>query len=110
MTVGDALKKLSALDPRYRWIESDGVIVVRPIAAWSDPKNVLNYQTESFVLKDATLGDALNASSRRSPALAVNIRFQRVLSRAPPIQRVDPRDRRARRLTRLCARTAPPIG
>ena len=61
MTVGDALKKLTALDPRYRWIQSDGVIVVRPLAAWSDPKNVLNYQTESFVLKDATLGDALNA-------------------------------------------------
>jgi hypothetical protein len=61
VTVGDALKRLSALDPRYRWIESDGVIVVRPIAAWSDPKNVLNYQADSFVLKDATLGDALNA-------------------------------------------------
>ena len=61
MTVGDALNKLSALDPRYRWIESDGVVIVRPVAAWSDPKNVLNYQTESFVLKDATLGDALNA-------------------------------------------------
>ncbi|MGH9218687.1 MAG: hypothetical protein ACRD1W_05270 [Vicinamibacterales bacterium] len=61
MTVGDALKKLTALDPRYRWIESDGVIIVRPLAAWSNPKNVLNYQTESFVLKDATLGNALNA-------------------------------------------------
>jgi hypothetical protein len=61
MTVGDALKKLSALDPRYRWIESDGVIIVRPLAAWSNPKNVLNYETESFVLKDARLGNALNA-------------------------------------------------
>ena len=61
MTVGDALKKLSALDRRYRWIESDGVIVVRPLAAWSNPKNVLNYETESFVLNDATLGNALNA-------------------------------------------------
>jgi hypothetical protein len=61
MTVGDALKKLSALDPRYRWIESDGVVIVRPVEAWSDPKNMLNYETGSFVLKDATLADALNA-------------------------------------------------
>jgi hypothetical protein len=61
MTVGDALKKLSALDPRYRWLESDGVVIVRPVEAWSDPKNMLNYETKSFVLKDATLADALNA-------------------------------------------------
>jgi hypothetical protein len=61
LTVGDALKKLTTLDPRYRWMESDGVIIVRPVEAWSDPRNMLNYQTESFVLKDATLGEALNA-------------------------------------------------
>src|SRR5688572_21169638 len=61
MTVGDALKKLSALDPRYRWMESDGVVIVRPVEAWSDAKNMLNYETKSFVLKDATLADALNA-------------------------------------------------
>src|SRR5687768_275057 len=36
LTIGDALRKLSALDPRYRWVEMDGVIVMRPLEAWSD--------------------------------------------------------------------------
>ena len=56
-----ALKKLVALDPRYRWLDSDGVIVMRPVEAWADPDNVLNFKTSSFILEDATLGSALHA-------------------------------------------------
>ena len=59
MTVGGALTKLVEMDPRYRWVDSDGVIVLRPLAAWSDPTNTLNFETDRFVLEDATIGTAL---------------------------------------------------
>ncbi len=61
MTVEEALASLASMDPRYRIIERDGVVVVRPVTAWSDPKNVLNFGSPSFVLEDATLGIALDA-------------------------------------------------
>ena len=61
LSIGEALKKLTEIDPRYRWIELDGVVVVRPVAAWSDPKNLLNFTTRSFVLEDVNVGSALAA-------------------------------------------------
>jgi hypothetical protein len=61
LTIGAALQKLSALDPRYRWVETDGVIVMRPVEAWADPKNLLNYTAGSFELKDVNFGGALDA-------------------------------------------------
>lgn len=60
MTIRVALEKLSALEPRYRWIESDGVIVIRPVDAWADRTNMLNYTTASFVLDEVNLGGALD--------------------------------------------------
>jgi hypothetical protein len=61
LSVGEALKKLTAIDPRYRWVERHGLIVVRPLEAWADPKNMLNFTTESFVLDDVNVGGALDA-------------------------------------------------
>ncbi len=61
LTIGEALRKLSALDPRYRWVETNGLIVMRPLEAWSDPKNILNYMSGSFSLEDVTLRGALDA-------------------------------------------------
>jgi hypothetical protein len=61
LSLADALEKLVALDPRYRWRDSDGVIVMRPAEAWADPANLLNFKTSSFTLEDATLGSALHA-------------------------------------------------
>lgn len=60
MTIRTALEKLSAIDPRYRWIESDGVLVMRPVDAWADRTNMLNYTTASFVLDEVNLGGALD--------------------------------------------------
>lgn len=60
-SVGDALKRLTAIDPRYRWVERDGLVVIRPLEAWADPKNMLNFTTESFVLADVNVGSALDA-------------------------------------------------
>ena len=61
LTIRAALEKLSALDPRYRWVETDGLIVMRPLEAWADPKNMLNYTTGSFELEEVNFGGALDA-------------------------------------------------
>jgi hypothetical protein len=60
LTVEAALNKLVELDPRYRWVESEGVIVVRPLAAWGDPKNWLNQSIGPFVVDDQDLVGALS--------------------------------------------------
>ena len=61
LSVAEALEKLSAMDRRYRWIEHDGLIVMRPVSAWGDPNNILNFTTTSFTLEDVNLGGALDA-------------------------------------------------
>jgi hypothetical protein len=61
LTIRDALRKLSALDSRYRWVDTDGLIVMRPLEAWADPKNMLNYTTGSFELDEVNFGGALDA-------------------------------------------------
>jgi hypothetical protein len=61
LSVGEALKKLTEIDPRYRLIERDGVVVMRPLDAWADPGNLLNFTTASFVLDDVNVGSALAA-------------------------------------------------
>lgn len=61
LTIGEALEKLVTMDPRYRAVQRDGVVVIRPVAAWADATNVLNFTTSSFALEDTTLGGALDA-------------------------------------------------
>jgi hypothetical protein len=39
----------------------DDVVVIRPKAAWNDPKNPLNLPTTRFDLKDAHLHEILHA-------------------------------------------------
>ena len=41
-TLRQALDAFAAIDPRYRWKDLDGVIVVRTSAAWGDPADALN--------------------------------------------------------------------
>jgi hypothetical protein len=40
--VREALDALAAQDPRYRWEEHDGVVVIRPIEMLADPGDALN--------------------------------------------------------------------
>jgi len=61
LTVAEALSRVLAIDPRYRMVISDGVVVVRPVQAMSDPRNSLNFGSGSFALEDATLGIGLDA-------------------------------------------------
>jgi hypothetical protein len=60
MTARQALDQLVALDSAYRWQEMDGVAVIRPIAAWDDPTNMLNRPTAAFNVADAQVHEALH--------------------------------------------------
>lgn len=41
LTVGQALDHLVAVDPRYSWREEDGLLQIRPAAAWADADHYL---------------------------------------------------------------------
>jgi hypothetical protein len=57
--VGEALNELVAADPRYAWIESDGVIVMRPVAAWTNGRHFLHRTIRSFTVVEQHAGVAL---------------------------------------------------
>jgi hypothetical protein len=59
LTVKQALDRLVELDPRYRWGEADGVIVLRPLAAWGDAADVLNTPLATFDVNQQHMGGAL---------------------------------------------------
>jgi hypothetical protein len=60
LTVRDALTALLLLDPQYNWREFDGVIVVRPVLAWSDSGHPLSREMAPVHLERATVIDALH--------------------------------------------------
>ncbi len=47
-----ALNTIAVVDSRYSWREFDGVIVVRPAAAWSNALNPLNQRVEAIEWPD----------------------------------------------------------
>ena len=49
------------VDPRYEWREIDGVIVVRPRIAWTDPNHFLHRSVSSFTVRNKHLGPTLEA-------------------------------------------------
>ncbi len=53
-TIAAVLDDVVARDPRYRWEERNGVIVVRPAAAWDDKTHFLEARTASFVYDNLT--------------------------------------------------------
>jgi hypothetical protein len=56
----EGLNRITAHDPRYEWRVDDGVVVFRPSAAWKEPEHFMHQTLRSFVLKDVTIGGALN--------------------------------------------------
>ena len=50
---------LGALDPRYEWRDLDGVIVFRPVKAWTDRENPLFRLINSVRFDDATMSEAV---------------------------------------------------
>jgi hypothetical protein len=61
MTGREALDALVGLDPRYRWSETDGVIVLRPIDAWENRDHFLHRSASSFAFADENIKGALAA-------------------------------------------------
>jgi hypothetical protein len=61
LTAREALDRLMEVDSRYEWREIDGVIVVRPRMAWSDPNHFLHRTVSSFTVHDQHLGSTLEA-------------------------------------------------
>jgi hypothetical protein len=59
LTVRDALNEMIARDARYEWREVDGVIVIRPLAAWTQPDHPLSRETGPVHLDKARLIDAI---------------------------------------------------
>lgn len=59
-TVGEALDELVAVDPRYRWTASDGVIVMRPASAWIEKDHFLNRLFDAFRGVDQHMYGALH--------------------------------------------------
>jgi hypothetical protein len=55
----EAMDTLIALDPRYRWLETDGVIVIRPLEAWNNQQHFLHRPLASFAVDDQHIGGAL---------------------------------------------------
>jgi hypothetical protein len=57
-TVRSALDTLVKLDSRYRWEELNGVVVIRPVAAWNDPNDPLNQSVETVSWDNMSPGSA----------------------------------------------------
>ena len=60
----DVLDAMVAADPRYEWRELDGVVVVRPVEAWTDPASALNNSVARVKLDDVVASDLYPVISR----------------------------------------------
>jgi len=57
LTVAEALDALVLADPRYAWREQGGVILIRPVQAWTDPDHFLHHWFSGFRVDDSTASD-----------------------------------------------------
>ena len=65
MTVGQVLDLVVALDgARYGWLETRGVIVVRPLMAWNDKAHYLHDVRGNFAVDDRTAEEAVGLIQR----------------------------------------------
>jgi hypothetical protein len=60
LTVGDALQMLVNADPRYSWNDDSGIVVIRPITAWTDMRDPLNQPIKGIAWNDITLRETLD--------------------------------------------------
>jgi hypothetical protein len=59
ISVREALDKMMALAPSYRWSEIDGVAVIRPIASWTDANAPLNFPVRAFTFNEGTVSQVV---------------------------------------------------
>ena len=60
LTLRQLLDALVDADPRYEWRLVDGVVVVRPVAAWADADHPLHRAVPSVVLNTVTFAGAVD--------------------------------------------------
>jgi hypothetical protein len=63
-TFHDVLDLLVKADPRFYWTETDGVVVIRPLAAWGNKDHFLHRSIARLELKAANVGAAMDAIFR----------------------------------------------
>jgi len=56
----DVLDQVVKLAPEYSWYEMNGVAVIRPTAAWTDPNDELNVVIPALHIDDATARTVLH--------------------------------------------------
>ena len=64
VTLRQALDAVVAKDRRYEWRDVDGVVVVRPRAAWRDREHPLLREVGPVHLRDARMPDVVDAVRR----------------------------------------------
>jgi hypothetical protein len=60
----DVLDAMVAVDPRYEWREMDGVVVIRPAAAWNDAANLLFRMVAPIRMIDVPAQQAIQRLAR----------------------------------------------
>jgi hypothetical protein len=60
----EVLDAIVAADGRYEWREDDGVIVVRPVDAWTDATSLLNIPIDAVSLQDVAATDIFSVLVR----------------------------------------------
>jgi hypothetical protein len=61
LTPREALDRLLETQPGFAWQDVDGVVVIRPIAAWKQPEHVLQARVAPFAVAGVHPHDALHA-------------------------------------------------
>ena len=61
LTAREALNRLIGLDPRYQWIESQGVMIMRPVKALNDREHFLHRVSPTFHIDAKNYAAALKA-------------------------------------------------
>ena len=64
LTLRQALDALVAVERGYEWRYLDGVVVVRPVAAWHDADHPLQRPASALRLQDARMSEAFDAMRR----------------------------------------------
>ena len=76
MPLKSALDRIRASDPRFEWRDMNGVIVFRPVSAWSDPADALSRPIRGLSIKNELLSvairEALASVGRTGPAPPMN--------------------------------------
>jgi hypothetical protein len=65
LTLRDALQVLTTIDPGYAWREMDGVIVLRPVDAWSDGSSPLFRLVSDLRAENVTVERAIGVLMAR---------------------------------------------